>query len=75
MWSVARETVLPGESGILTAPGDVNALAAALEKLIAIGDDSRRKMGTAGRTHILGRYTRERMCAATVALYRELLAA
>jgi len=71
----ARETVLPGESGVLTPPGDAPALAEALERLIALGDDGRRKMGAAGRSHILGRYTSERMCSATLALYREILSA
>lgn len=71
----ARETVLPGISGLLTPPGDAEALAAGLEHMLAIGEEGRRKMGAAGRVHILGRYTRERMCTATLALYRELLSA
>jgi len=69
----ARETVLPGHSGVLTPPDDARALATALEQMIALGDDGRRSMGAAGRTHILGRYTSERMCSATLALYREIL--
>ena len=71
----ARETVLPGHSGVLTPPDDARALATALEQMIALGDDGRRSMGAAGRTHILGRYTSERMCSATLALYREILSA
>ena len=71
----ARETVLPGESGVLTPPGDARALATALERMIALGDDGRRRMGAAGRSHILGRYTSERMCSATLTLYREVLSA
>lgn len=70
----ARETVLADVSGMLTPPGDASALATALTHMIAIGDEGRRKMGAAGRAHILGRYTRERMCAETLVLYREFLA-
>lgn len=71
----ARETVLPGHSGVLTPPGDARALATALEQMIALGDEGRRGMGAAGRSHILGRYTSERMCSATLVLYREILSA
>jgi glycosyltransferase involved in cell wall biosynthesis len=69
----ARETVVAGQSGSLTPPGDAAALARALERMIAIGAEGRRAMGAKGRAHVLGRYTRERMCAATLALYREIL--
>ncbi len=71
----ARETVLAGRSGLLTPPGDAAALAAALEELIGLGPEGRRAMGAAGRTYVLSRFTRERMCAATLALYREILSA
>ena len=71
----ALETVLPGQTGLLTPPGDAAALAGALEQMLAMGEDGRRAMGAAGRAHVLGRYTREHMCAATIALYREILSA
>ena len=69
----ARETVLAGVSGLLTPPGDAGALAAALEDMIARGAEGRHAVGAKARVHILGHYTRETMCAATLALYRELL--
>lgn len=71
----ALETVAPGETGLLTPPGDAGALAAALEHVLSLGESGRRAMGAAGRAHVLGRYTRESMCAATIALYREILGA
>jgi glycosyltransferase involved in cell wall biosynthesis len=69
----ARETILPGVSGLLTLPGEENALADAIETMIARGAEGRRAMGAKARAHILSHYTREAMCAATLALYRELI--
>ena len=70
----ARETILPGASGALTAPGDADALARALERMITLGADGRAAMGAAARAHISRNFTRERMCADTLALYRTLIA-
>jgi glycosyltransferase involved in cell wall biosynthesis len=70
----ARETVLPNASGLLVAPGNALALANALNALIAAGADVRAAMGAKGRAHIAARYTVDRMCADTIALYRELIA-
>lgn len=69
----ARETVLPGVSGLLTPPGDSAALARALRELISAGLASRAAMGAQGRAHIARHFTVERMTNDTIALYRELL--
>ena len=44
-----RAVVDDGETGLLVQPGDPEAIAAALERLIAAGADGRRRMGAAGR--------------------------
>ncbi|HEY6578686.1 MAG TPA: glycosyltransferase, partial [Rhizomicrobium sp.] len=69
----ARETVLPGTSGLLAPPGDSTALAAALEQLLDAGPIVRAAFGAAGRDHIRRHFTLERMTAETIALYCELL--
>jgi glycosyltransferase involved in cell wall biosynthesis len=69
----ARETVLPGATGLLVAPGDSRQLAGALSSLVSAGAQGRDAMGARGRAHIAGNYTVERMCADTIAVYRELL--
>ncbi len=69
----ARETVLHGVSGLLVAPGSAAALAAALQTLLAMDAGTRARMGEAGRAHVLGHFTKTRMCAETLALYRQLL--
>ena len=68
----AREVIVPQTSGLLVPPGNSAALAEALSMLLA--DAQRRAaMGRAARAHIASRYTVERMCADTLALYRTLL--
>jgi glycosyltransferase involved in cell wall biosynthesis len=68
----ARETVLPGLSGILTRPGDAEELAQAILRLAALGTQERAEMGARGRAHIVENFSLERMCADTIALYRKL---
>lgn len=69
----ARETVLPGVSGLLTPPGDADALAAAIADLLSRSPEQLRKMGEAGRAHISGNFSLEKMQSETLALYRLML--
>jgi glycosyltransferase involved in cell wall biosynthesis len=68
----AREVILRDRSGLLSPPGDANALAAALSKLLADGA-LRTSMGREARAHVSERFTVDRMCADTLALYARLL--
>ncbi|HEY1629878.1 MAG TPA: glycosyltransferase family 4 protein [Rhizomicrobium sp.] len=70
----ARETVLPGMTGLLTAPGSAIELAGALAQLLRLDASSLAAMGAHGRAHIVDRYSLGRMCADTLALYRKLIA-
>jgi len=69
----ARETVINGQSGLLVSPGNVTALADALADLLARPQGELAAMGAKGRAHIVGNFSLERMCAETLAVYRELL--
>ncbi|GIX08805.1 glycosyltransferase family 4 protein [Elioraea sp.] len=69
----AAETVSPGETGWLVPPGDAAALAAALDHALALDAAARAALGERARAAVLARYTTERMCAATLEVYRELL--
>jgi len=70
----ARETVLPGQSGLLVIPGNRTALADAISDLLARPREDLAQMGARGRAHIARNYTVERMCEQTLAVYRQLLA-
>ncbi len=62
------ECVVEGHTGILVAPGDIQALADALI-LLYRDPGLRRQMGAAGRTHIANSFSTERMVAQTLELY------
>ena len=61
-----------GETGLLVAPDDPGALAAAIARLLD-DDELRRRLGAAGRERVLGRFTWQVTAAGTAAQYRALL--
>jgi glycosyltransferase involved in cell wall biosynthesis len=69
----ARETVLNGVTGLLVPPRNVGALADALADLLTRPKEALAAMGSKGRAHIVRNSSLERMCAETLAIYRELL--
>jgi glycosyltransferase involved in cell wall biosynthesis len=70
----ARETVIPGKTGWLVPPGDASALAQALRETLAMDRWARESLAARAIRHIRADYTKEMMCARTLALYQELLA-
>lgn len=69
----ARETVLPGVSGLLTPPGDAGALAAAIANLLEQPKSELSRMGVAGQAHVRANFSVERMQQETLALYESLV--
>ena len=67
------EAVADGETGLLVAPGDVDALAGALERLLADAA-LRRAMGSAGRARAASHFDLARFRAAHVQVYERALA-
>jgi glycosyltransferase involved in cell wall biosynthesis len=69
----ARETILPNQTGYLVPPNDPAMLAEAIR--FALGRDPRSvtAMAEDARTHVRTHFTSERMQAATIDVYRELL--
>jgi len=67
-----RELVAEGETGYLTPPGDAEALARAIERVLCDRERARR-LGAAGRERARRELGRERMAARVAALYEELL--
>lgn len=69
-----RETVVPGETGWLVAPGDAAAWARALDEAARAGPERRAAMGRAGQARVRRLYSVEAMCEATLAVYTRLAA-
>jgi glycosyltransferase involved in cell wall biosynthesis len=67
-----REIVRPGETGLLAPAGDIEALAAALERMIA-DKDMRLRYGEAARAHVASSMDAVKVGRDTVAVYRALL--
>ena len=69
----ARETVIARETGWLVPPGDADALAQALRAALAMTRDERETVARRAIEHIGEKFTKTQMCAATLAVYEELL--
>jgi glycosyltransferase involved in cell wall biosynthesis len=67
------ELVIDGECGLVVPPGDVHALAGAIEWLYEHPEE-RRRMGSAARERIATHFRSEDTVRRTLALYRELMA-
>jgi glycosyltransferase involved in cell wall biosynthesis len=67
------ETVEHGVTGWRVPPGDADALAAAVEHVLALSSAARAELGDRARTAVLRRYTVGAMQAATLAVYDELV--
>ena len=69
------ETVIAGETGLLVGPGDPQALAAAIERLIDAGPEGRWAMGLRGRDRVRRLYAKTALQASTLQVYDRLLGA
>jgi glycosyltransferase involved in cell wall biosynthesis len=60
-------------TGWRVAAGDAAALAGAIGEILALGAAARDQLGLAARTHVMRYFSLERMCAATLDAYFDLL--
>ena len=67
------ELVVDGETGFLVPPGDTDALASAIRRLLA-DEPLRARMGEAGRRRVAERFDAATMCRRVLALYDEVVA-
>jgi glycosyltransferase involved in cell wall biosynthesis len=67
------ETLQPGATGWLVPPNDPKQLASAMDQALSMPADERQRLAERARAWVLGRFTAERMCRQTLAVYRELL--
>ncbi len=66
------EAVRGSGAGFLVAPGDTDALAAALDAVIGLGEEGRRAMGARGRALVVERFDQRATVARVAELYRSL---
>lgn len=67
-----RTVVSKGADGLLAAPGDADALAAAMGGIVR-NDNARREMGRRGRAKVAALYGWERLGARLESIYRQVL--
>lgn len=67
-----REVVVDGKTGFVVPRNDPKAAAAALRRLV-LDAELRRRMGAAGRKHVLANYTWEQCVDTMISAYRELV--
>ena len=68
------EVVRDGASGFLAPPQDADALAASMRCMLNLDDNTRRKMGSAARAHVVARFSLDAIVDQWEALYRAVLA-
>ncbi len=68
-----RETIIDGVTGLLFPPGDADSLASAIAGALALDAEERANLAAEAMANIEATFTRERMCAATLDVYRELV--
>jgi glycosyltransferase involved in cell wall biosynthesis len=69
----AREILIPGQTGWLVPPGDVDTLAAALQEALSLDEQQRMVLADTAAAHIRAHFSREQMCESTLAVYTEVL--
>ena len=69
----AKETVIPGETGWLVPPGDADALAAAIEKVLSLDSAQRSTLAGKAIANVRDNFSKATMCAKTLDVYDEVL--
>ena len=62
-------------TAFLYPPGDATQLAEMIRNALALGADERERLAEEARAHVKANFDKRHMCAATLALYREILRA
>ena len=71
----AREQIVGNRTAYLYTPGDAARLAEMIRNALALRADERERLAEEARAHVKANFDKRHMCAATLALYREILRA
>ena len=69
----AVESIIPGKTGWLARPKDLNSLAEALVAALSLSSPQRKTLAKAARRHIEDNFSTETMCSQTIKIYRRVL--
>ena len=69
----AKETIIEGQTGWLTPPGDADALAEAIKIVLDLDEDARTTFAERAIQHIRDNYSKADMCARTLDVYNSVL--
>lgn len=69
----AREQVLGNRTAFLYPPRDTAQLTEMIRQALALNADQRERLAEEARAHVMANFDKRHMCAATLALYREIL--
>lgn len=67
------ETIIPGKTGWLVEPGNVDELADALNEALSLTDEQRAVLATTSMVHVAENFTVQNMCKIVLDTYAELL--
>ena len=71
----AREQVVGNRTAFLYPPNDTSQLTAMIRQALALDADQRERLAKEARAHVAANFDKRHMCAATLALYQEILRA
>lgn len=69
----AVETIVHGKTGWLAEPVQVKSLAEMIRTALMLNREERNKLADNARAHVDAHFSSEKMCDATIAIYRDLL--
>ena len=69
----ARETVIQGETGWLVPPGNVEALASAIDQVLELDEQPRNDLASKAIANVHQHFSKAAMCEKTLAVYDEVL--
>ncbi|MEO3427598.1 glycosyltransferase family 4 protein [Pelagibius sp. CAU 1746] len=71
----AREQLISGRTGFLFPSGDAKALAEGLRKALSLAPEARAQLHDEAIARVRAEFSKDQMCARTLAIYREVLRA
>jgi glycosyltransferase involved in cell wall biosynthesis len=69
----STETIIPGKTGFLVEPNDIDDLASKIDYVLSLSQSDRKEIGIAARKYIEQNFSNQKMCDETIALYQKIL--